>query len=78
MVDPLFDKSVIYIYEHDTNGAKGLIINKSIEQIITPLADLSKFGKRDQHTEEKSTEEQRNCIDTTNHSSLTLCFGNKT
>ena len=33
MVDPLFDKSVIYIYEHDTNGAKGLIINKSIEQI---------------------------------------------
>ena len=33
MIDPLFDKSVIYIYEHDTNGAKGLIINKSIEQI---------------------------------------------
>ena len=33
MIDPLFDKSVIYIYEHDTNGAKGLIINKSIEKI---------------------------------------------
>ena len=33
MIDPLFDKSVIYIYEHDTNGAKGLIVNKSIEQI---------------------------------------------
>ncbi|MDC9594679.1 YqgE/AlgH family protein [Xenorhabdus sp. IM139775] len=31
--DPYFNHSVVYIYEHDQNGAMGLIINKPIAQV---------------------------------------------
>ena len=32
MKDPLFEKTVIFICEHDENGAMGLIINKEINK----------------------------------------------
>ncbi len=32
MTDSLFEKSVIYICEHNDDGAMGLIINKSLSQ----------------------------------------------
>ena len=32
MADTLFEKSVIYICEHNDDGAMGLIINKSLSQ----------------------------------------------
>ena len=32
MKDPLFEKTVIFICEHDKNGAMGLIINKEINK----------------------------------------------
>ena len=32
MKDPLFERTVIFICEHDKNGAMGLIINKEIEK----------------------------------------------
>ncbi|EEG84338.1 hypothetical protein PROPEN_02698 [Proteus penneri ATCC 35198] len=31
--DPLFERSVVYVCEHNENGAMGLIINKPIEDI---------------------------------------------
>jgi len=31
MKDPFFSKTVIYICEHEENGAMGLIINKAID-----------------------------------------------
>jgi len=30
--DPIFSKSVIYLFRHDKNGSMGLIINKPMEQ----------------------------------------------
>ncbi|QTL39016.1 YqgE/AlgH family protein [Xenorhabdus budapestensis] len=33
LTDPYFNRSVVYICEHDQNGAMGLIINKPIAQI---------------------------------------------
>ncbi|MDR0219128.1 MAG: YqgE/AlgH family protein [Enterobacteriaceae bacterium] len=33
LTDPYFHRSVVYICEHDHNGAMGLIINKPIDQI---------------------------------------------
>ena len=33
MTDSLFEKSVVYICEHNKDGAMGLIINKSLSQI---------------------------------------------
>ena len=32
MIDPLFEKTVIFICEHDKQGAMGLIINKEINK----------------------------------------------
>ena len=32
MKDPLFEKTVIFIFEHDKHGAMGLIINKEINK----------------------------------------------
>ncbi|MGR6438741.1 YqgE/AlgH family protein [Proteus mirabilis] len=31
--DPLFQRSVVYVCEHNENGAMGLVINKPIEDI---------------------------------------------
>ena len=33
MTDPLFKKSIVYIFEHDINGAIGLIINKDLNSL---------------------------------------------
>ncbi|WP_340611177.1 YqgE/AlgH family protein [Xenorhabdus bharatensis] len=33
LTDPYFNRSVVYICEHDQNGAMGLIINKPIAQV---------------------------------------------
>lgn len=33
MEDPLFARSVIYLYEHDEAGATGMIINKPLQQL---------------------------------------------
>tara|TARA_B100001029_G_C14998293_1_gene416404 strand:- start:211 stop:798 length:588 start_codon:yes stop_codon:yes gene_type:complete len=33
MLDPRFDKSVIYVCEHSSNGAMGIIINQPIKEI---------------------------------------------
>lgn len=51
MDDPRFDRSLIYIMEHDDKGASGIVINKPFDAIIfedlleqlqiTPLIDLS-------------------------------------
>jgi len=33
LLDPYFQKSVVYICEHNEKGAMGLVINRQIEQI---------------------------------------------
>ena len=33
MTDPLFKKSIVYLFEHDTNGAAGFIINKNFNSL---------------------------------------------
>ena len=33
MTDPLFKKSIVYLFEHDTNGAVGFIINKNFNSL---------------------------------------------
>ena len=40
MKDPFFSKTVIYICEHEENGAMGLIINKTID--TTKLSSIFK------------------------------------
>ena len=39
MQDPMFGGSVVYLCEHDENGAMGVIINKSTEMTISTLLD---------------------------------------
>ena len=34
MTDPLFKKSIVYLFEHDINGAAGVIINKGYSSLI--------------------------------------------
>lgn len=31
--DPIFRRSVVYICEHNTNGAMGIIVNKPLENL---------------------------------------------
>ena len=37
--DPFFEKSVVYLCEHDKKGAMGLIINKAIKKNNITLKD---------------------------------------
>ena len=37
--DPFFEKSVVYLCEHDKKGAIGLIINKAIKKNNITLKD---------------------------------------
>ena len=39
--DPFFEKSVVYLCEHDNKGAMGLIINKAIKKNNLTLKDSS-------------------------------------
>ena len=39
--DPFFEKSVVYLCEHDKTGAMGLIINKAIKKNNITLKDSS-------------------------------------
>ena len=39
--DPFFEKSVVYLCEHDKKGAMGLIINKAIKKNNITLKDSS-------------------------------------
>ena len=34
MTDPLFKKSIVYLFEHDINGAAGVIINKDFNSSL--------------------------------------------
>ena len=34
MTDPIFKKSIVYLFEHDINGAAGVIINKDFNSLI--------------------------------------------
>ncbi len=49
MLDPRFDKSVIYICEHSLNGAMGIIINQPIKEIqlneIFSQMNIKSIGK---------------------------------
>ena len=38
MQDPYFSRSVVYILEHDSNGAFGLIVNKPVSTQISEIA----------------------------------------
>ena len=49
MKDPLFSKSVIYVCEHNINGAIGMIINKQFsEPELNTIIDrvINKFDKK--------------------------------
>ena len=49
MLDPRFDKSVIYVCEHSLNGAMGIIINQPIKEIqlneIFSQMNIKSIGK---------------------------------
>ena len=47
MTDPLFKKSIVYLFEHDTNGAVGFIINKN----FNTLKFSSSFKQENFHKE---------------------------
>jgi len=49
--DPFFEKSVVYLCEHDKKGAMGLIINKAIKKNIT-LKDSSSDIEFNKYLEE--------------------------
>ena len=56
MNDTLFEKSVVYICEHNSEGAMGLIINKSISQIeIDSIMQNNNNLKDDIKTHDKKT-----------------------
>ena len=49
--DPFFEKSVVYLCEHDKKGAMGFIINKAIKKNIT-LKDSSSDIEFNKYLEE--------------------------
>ena len=50
--DPFFEKSVVYICEHDKKGAMGLIINKAIKKNNLTLKDSSSDFEFNEYLEE--------------------------
>ncbi len=48
MNDPFFSKSVVYICEHEKNGAMGMIVNKKLDapelnKIVDKLFKVEKY-----------------------------------
>ena len=50
--DPFFEKSVVYLCEHDKKGAMGLIINKAIKKNNITLKDSSSDIELNKYLEE--------------------------
>tara|TARA_B100001559_G_scaffold289594_1_gene268040 strand:- start:564 stop:1112 length:549 start_codon:yes stop_codon:yes gene_type:complete len=50
--DPFFEKSVVYLCEHDEKGAMGLIINKAIKQNNITLEDSSSNNEFNKYLEQ--------------------------
>jgi len=50
--DPFFDKSVVYLCEHDKEGAMGFIINKAIKKNNITLEDSSSDIELNKYLEE--------------------------
>ena len=50
--DPFFEKSVVYLCEHDNKGAMGLIINKAIKKNNITLKDSSSDIEFNKYLEE--------------------------
>lgn len=42
MIDPIFEKSIVYLFEHDINGASGVIINKDFNSLIFNSSSVQK------------------------------------
>ena len=50
--DPFFEKSVVYLCEHDKKGAMGLIINKAIKKNKITLKDSNSDTELNKYLEE--------------------------
>ena len=52
MIDPLFEKSIVYLFEHNIEGAIGLIINKHFNSLKFNLSfKQENFQKQDSDKE---------------------------